>query len=159
MRGDLQTLLLQLKEHLTKKFQLINTYHACQENLIRLTTEDAAEELPELLEKMEALTLKIEEEDFHAGSLYDRITRITGTDRMAILQILEETEDTTAESVLSLEKKINEDIKKMTRLQKNIISTMEKTSEKYRHDADEISRVLKLRGQVLKNGQNRDRES
>lgn len=152
MRDDVRNLLRLLKEHLTEKLQLIDEYRETQETLQRLISSDQTEELPLHLESMEALSRNIEDKDFHAGSLYDQISRTIGTDRYALFELLQETGDSEADSVLDLENLIHERIRELSQFQQEVIVAMQEASMQYRFDAEEISRILRLQPSVKKHG-------
>ncbi len=150
LRDDVKNSLTLLREHLATKLKLIEKYRQGQETLQFLITKSKTDDLELHLHEMESIHLKIEEEDYHAGSLYDEIARTIGTDRMALFQILQDTEDDAADSVLDLEDKIHQKIREMASRQEVIITAMKDASERFRLDADEISRVLRLRSKVKK---------
>ena len=150
MRDDVQKLLTLLKEHLTEKLHLIDEYRENQETLQRLISSDKTEEIPQHLEAMEALSENIKNKDYHAGSLYDEIARTTGSDRYALFELLQETGDREAESVLDLEDLIHKRIRELAQFQQEVIIAMQEASMRYRFDAEEISRILRLHPSVKK---------
>jgi len=150
LRDDVLKLLTLLKEHLTEKLHLIDEYREAQETLQRLISSDQTEEIPEHLEAMEALSSNIEDKDYNTGSLYDQIARTAGTDRYALFELLQETGDREADSVLDLENSIHEKIRDLARFQQEIIIAMQEASMRYRFDAEEISRILRLQPSIKK---------